>query len=156
MGLIMARFRYRMQNILDVKNKMEEQAKQEFSMAQIALNEEEDKLEALKQRKMAYEEEAKELRMQKLKVREILENRTGILNMEEFIKAQKLQVDLARAQVEKAREKLQEVMQERKTHEKLREKAFEEFLKEENRSESKEIDELVSYTYGKRIRENEG
>ena len=34
--------------------------------------------------------------------------------------------------------------------------AFEEFLKEENRAESKEIDELVSYTYGKRIRENEG
>lgn len=152
----MARFRYRMQNILDVKNKMEVQAKQEYSIAQAALNEELAKLAALEQRKAAYEEEAKELRMQELKVREILENRTGILNMEEFIKEQKLQVDLARVQVEKAAEKLQEVMQERKTHEKLREKAFEEFLKEENRSESKEIDELVSYTYGKRIRENEG
>jgi len=152
----MARFRYRMQNILDIKNKMEVQAKQEYSMAQAALNEEEAKLEALYQRKAAYEEEAKELRMQKLKVRDILENRTGILNMEEFIKAQILQVNLAKAQVDKAREKLQEVMQERKIQEKLREKAFEEFLKEENRSESKEIDELVSYTYGKRIRENEG
>ena len=152
----MARFRYRMQNILDIKNKMEVQAKQEFSMAQSVLNEEEEKLEAFKQRKAAYEEEAKRLRMRELKVKEILENRTGILNMEELIKEQTLQVQLARTQVEKAREKLQEVIQERKTQEKLREKAFEEFMKEENRTESKEIDELVSYTYGKRIRENEG
>ena len=41
-------------------------------------------------------------------------------------------------------------MQESKTQEKLREKAFEQFVKEENKRESKEIDELVSYTYGRK------
>ncbi len=40
---------------------------------------------------------------------------------------------------------------ERKTHEKLKEKAFEEFLMEEKRQESKEIDQLTSYTYGQRL-----
>ena len=43
----MARFRYRMQSILDIKLKMETQAKQEFAAAQQRLNEEEEKLAAL-------------------------------------------------------------------------------------------------------------
>ena len=34
----MARFRYSLQNILNIKEKMETQAKQEFGMAQTALN----------------------------------------------------------------------------------------------------------------------
>ena len=41
---------------------------------------------------------------------------------------------------------------ERKTHEQLREAAFEEFKKELAKEESKEVDELVSYTYGQRRR----
>ena len=36
---------------------------------------------------------------------------------------------------------------------KLKEKAFENFLQEENAKESKEIDELVSFTYGRKQRE---
>ena len=39
---------------------------------------------------------------------------------------------------------------ERKTHETLRDKAFQEFLMEEKKQESKEIDQLTSYTYGQR------
>ena len=42
---------------------------------------------------------------------------------------------------------MNEVMQERKIHEKLREKAFDEFKQELAVAETKEIDELVSYTY---------
>ena len=46
----MAKFIYRMQSILDIKSKMEEQAKQEFATARMKLSEEEDKLENLKAR----------------------------------------------------------------------------------------------------------
>ena len=49
--------------------------------------------------------------------------------------------------LEAAREELGIVMKERKTQEILRDKDFEEFKKELMRQESKEIDELVSYTY---------
>lgn len=42
---------------------------------------------------------------------------------------------------------LNELMKERKTHEKLRDKKFEDFQKEEKDNESKEIDQLVSFTY---------
>ena len=70
--------------------------------------------------------------------------------MKEYIAVQKKAVITAQAQLEDARQKLQNAMQEKKTQEKLKEKAFEEFVKEENAKESKEIDELVSYTYGQK------
>ena len=45
---------------------------------------------------------------------------------------------------------------ERKTHETLKEKAFQQFLLDLKREESKEVDELTSYTYGQRKREEAG
>ncbi len=149
----MARFRYKMQSILDVKLKMETQAKQEFALAKNALDEEEEKLEALKLRKRGYEEEAAGLLTGGLHVADIRDNKTAIVRMDEFIKEQTARVKLAEAALERARLKLQEVMRERKTQETLRDKAFEEFMREENRKESKEIDELTSYTYGQKASE---
>ena len=125
-----------MQSILDIKLKMEIQAKQEFAQAKIALDREEETMERLKKRKYDYEEEA---------------NKEAILRMEEYIADQHWRVEKAKKLLEAARERLTEVMQERKVHETLKEKAFEEFLAEEKRQESKEIDQLTSYTYGQRI-----
>ena len=42
-------------------------------------------------------------------------------------------------------------MQERKAHEKLKENAFEAFMKEEQAAESKEIDQLTTYTHGQKL-----
>ncbi len=146
----MAKFVYRMQSILTIKEKMESQAKNEFARARMHLNEEEEKLEALKDRKEAYEQEGRELQKNSLSVRDILDNRNAIERMKDFIEIQKKAVATAQAQLEEARQRLQNAMQESKTQERLKEKAFEEFMKEENARESKEIDELVSYTYGQR------
>ena len=147
-------FRYRMQSILDIKIKMETQAKQNFAAAKKALDEEVEKLEALHERKMAYEEEARRLLAGALNVLEITTNKEAILRMEEYITLQKRVVERAKQRVENARIALREVMQEREIQEKLKEKAFENFLAEEKALESKEIDQLVSYTYGKRIQYN--
>ena len=51
----MARFRYRMQSILNIKEKLEEQAKMEFAAARMHLDEEEEKLQVLFDRKESYE-----------------------------------------------------------------------------------------------------
>lgn len=146
----MAKFRYRMQSILEIKKKLEEQAKNEFAAARVALNEEEDKLEQLKKRKEAYEDEGRALRENTLNIMDIIENKEALLRMDEFIADQQLNVKRAQDRMEEARLALQTAMQESKTQEKLREKAFEQFVKEENKRESKEIDELVSYTYGRK------
>lgn len=146
----MARFRYRMQNLLNIKMKMEDQAKQEFSAAKMLLDEEERKLESLRERRRAYERKAQELLRGRLDVPEIEENKNAILVMDSYIAAQMAEVQRAEERVAEARERMTVAMQERKTHEILRENAFEEFLREENRAESKAIDELTSYTFGRR------
>lgn len=146
----MAKFRYRMQSILNIKMKMEEQAKMEFAAARIRLDAEEEKLQVLFNRKEAYENKGRELRKNSLKVLDILENRDAISLMEEFILLQKQQVKRAEEQLEASRRKLQLARQESKTQERLREKAFEVFMHEENAKEAKEVDELTSYTHGRK------
>jgi len=144
-------FRYKMQSILDIKLKMETQAKQEFAQAKLILDREEEKLEALYARKREYEERAKDLLNGKLDLQEISDNNVAILRTDEFIAEQKKRVSKAGQLLEKARVKLQEVMRERKVQETLKEKAFEAFLQEEKQQESKEIDQLTSYKYGQKL-----
>lgn len=146
----MAKFRYSLQNILNIKEKMETQAKQEFGTAQAALNVEIEHLERLKARRREYEEESGGLLQGKLDLRAIEENKEALLKMDSLVAAQCIRVDKAKENVEAARERMAEAMKERKMHETLREKAFEAFLQEENHAESKAIDELTSYTYGQK------
>ena len=145
----MARFTYKMQNILDIKFKLENQAKTSFANAMAKVEEEKQKLEMLKEKKAGYEAEYKRILSGKLDIRELNFCLQGIEQVKEAMKHQIVAIHVAEKNLEVAREKLQEVMQERKTHEKLKEYAFDEFVKEENAAESKEIDELVSYNYGK-------
>ena len=149
----MSKFIYRMQNILNIKYKLEDQAKTEFMLANQLLREEEEKLQALEIRKKGYEDAVRNLLQNQLQVDRIKENQEAIVRMEEFIRAQIIKVEEAARQVEIKAAKLTELMQERKAQEKLKEKAFEAFLQEENAKESKEIDELVSFTYGRKQRE---
>ena len=57
----MAKFTYRMQNILDIKVKMENQAKIAYGIANSRLVEEQQKLQAILMRRAGYERKAKEL-----------------------------------------------------------------------------------------------
>ena len=149
----MAKFTYRMQSILDIQYQLESQAKMEFGRAQMRLMEEEEKLQLLFDRKEAYLEEGRKMRSDALHVDDLRDNRNAVLIMDEMIEVQKGQVALADKAVEAARLKLQGIMQERKMHEKLKEKAFAQFMQEENAAEGKAVDELTSYVYGQRGKE---
>lgn len=143
----MAKFTYRMQNILDIKIKMENQAKIAYGIANRKLMEEQEKLQAILLRRAGYERQAKQLVSGTLNVQEIRECRHAIDVMKSMQRTQMMNVHAAEKSLEMARIELNKVMVERKTHEKLREKAFEEFKQELERAEGKEIDELVSYNY---------
>ena len=151
----MAVFRYKMQGILDIKEKLENKAKQDFAEANMRLDAEKKKLDELQAKRFFYMQEGVKLRMEIIDVRKIRENKIAVLKMDEYIVNQKREIARAAKAVEKARAALQEVMQERKAHEKLKESAFEEFLKEEQATESKEIDQLTSYTYGQKLMEEQ-
>ena len=131
----MAKFRYRMQNILDIKEKMENQAKTAYGMANAKLAAEQQKLQDILIRRAGYESKARELVSGSINVLEIRECRKAIDVLKSKQRSQMMNVHAAERDVE------------RKTHEKLKEKAFEEFKQELLHEESKEIDELVSYTY---------
>ena len=75
------------------------------------------------------------------------------LKVEDYIRAQMIEVNKAAQAVEKARLALEELMKERKAHEKLKENAFQDFLKEEQAIESRAIDELTTYTHGQKLME---
>ncbi|MBE5874174.1 MAG: flagellar export protein FliJ [Lachnospiraceae bacterium] len=149
----MAKFVFSLQSILNIKLKMETQAKQAFAAAKNRLDEEEQRLEELYQRKNSYEERAKELLQGTLRIRDIEDNKNAILMMDAYIADQLRRVEAARERLEYEREQMTEAVKERKTYETLREQAFEEFLQDENKAESKAVDELVSYTYGQRMAE---
>lgn len=146
----MAKFIYRMQSILDIKYKLEEQAKTAYGVANQRLQEENTKLQQLMMRRIEYEKHASELALGKLDVREIAANKRAIDTMKSLIHDQIMRVHAAEKSVELARKRLNEVMVERKAHEKLREKAFETFKEELAAEEAKEIDQLVSFTYHSR------
>ena len=144
----MARFRYRMQNILELKEKLEEQEKNNFASRRAALTEEEDKMDAVLAKRDAIVAEGKALRLTTIDINKIRENQRAKEYVEEAVKQQRVKVRIAEKNLDAARVKMQAAMQERKIHEKMREKAFERFVEEQNAEEVKEIDQLTSYVYG--------
>ncbi|MCR4739625.1 MAG: flagellar export protein FliJ [Lachnospiraceae bacterium] len=152
----MARFIYRMQNILNLKEKLETQAKNEFAMASSAVNEEEAKLKALYDRKKAYEDRLKTLYESDLSLFDIRETSQAVELMDYQIGIQQENLRRAEEILEYKREALKIAMQEKETQEKLKENAFEVFKQEVKAAESKEIDELVSYRFGQAKEENNG
>ena len=101
-------------------------------------------------RRASYEKILKESMTGKIDVRQVSHARADVNTMKTLMRRQMIEVHKAERAMEDARKALNEVMMERKTHEKLKEKAFEQFKAELNAEESKEIDQLVSYTYNNR------
>ena len=146
----MAKFVFKMQSVLTVKEKLEDQAKQNYGAMLHLLQQEQEELEHRIKRESEYREEGRKLRESVLNITSLRENEAALKYMEQAILQQRHRVKKAESQVETARARLQEAMIERKTDEKLKEKAFEEFKKEVAKEENKETDELVSYVYGRR------
>ena len=141
----MARFKFRLQSVLTVKEKVEDLKKNEFGKAVSALA----------------EARAKKAEMEAMRENCIDEFRKGIdegidptafkrynLYIEKIklmIKRQEQVIAEAEAYVEEKRAELVEAMRDRKTLETLRDNDFEEFLSEEKKQEQKIVDEIVSY-----------
>lgn len=150
----MARFVYRMQSVLNIKQQTENQTKMEFALAQNELNEQLDILDEYVKRKERYLQEAEELRNEdSLKLQDILDNQYATAQMDVMIKQQSMVVKQYEERVEKVRVKLTRNVQERKMQESLREKAFAEFLEEQKQEEAKENDQRSSFTYAQRQKE---
>ena len=81
----MARFKYSMQSILDIKMKMESQAKLLFAEAINYLDEQNKELERLHDRRKEYEKRHIDLLSGTLNIREIDDNKNAMSKIEEYI-----------------------------------------------------------------------
>ena len=88
----MSKFVYRMQNILNIKEKLEDQARMDFGLAMVRLREEEEKLEQLKMRKAGYEEAARNSLKASLRILEIRANKDAIERMDEYMVIQRVRL----------------------------------------------------------------
>ncbi len=81
----MAVFRYKMQGILDIKEKLENKAKQDFAEANMRLDAEKQKMDELQAKRFFYMQEGVKLRMEIIDVRKIRENKIAVLKMDEYL-----------------------------------------------------------------------
>ena len=145
----MKKFRYSMQSLLVIKQKLEDQAKAAYGAAKLRLNEEEERLEVLYRKREAYVEEKRQVMATRLDVPKLNRLQLAVEATDDQIVRQKQNVKKAELAMRAAEERLVESMTERKTQERLRENAFEVYRQEMNAEEQKEIDERTSFQYGK-------
>ena len=143
----MAKFLYSMQNVLNIKERLETQAKTEFAEMNNRLSIEQDTMRRLVKRMNMYEQLAKDSATQNVDIVEMRRCNEAIKIIKNQIIQQAVRIRIAERNVDNAMKKLTEAVQDRKIHEKLKEKAFDEFKLELNAQELKEIDETVSFNY---------
>lgn len=144
----MAKFVFKLESILSIKYKLEDQAKTEYGLELARLRLEEEKLARLKEKKEGYQRKLKDAVQNYLDVNHIRELQGSVEYAKYNMSLQRLVIKAQEQRVEEARRQLDEAMKERKTFEKLKEKAFEQFKIELEAQERKEIDELVSFRFG--------
>ncbi len=144
----MTKFVYKMEDILEIKIQLEDQAKTEYANARRILFIEEDKLKKLFLEHDVFQEKLTDLISSKIELLEIQKCKDAIELYKEYIEQQKKKLAIAEHNEEIARLNLQEAMIERKTYDKLKEKAREEYMYEYESWQQKEIDEITSYRYG--------
>ena len=143
----MAKFVFKMQNILELREKLEAQQKIAFRNAGVVLYDEQEKLRQLIARQSEYEKKLREDELENIDIAKIRFDRKAIDIMKTKVREQMFNVKKAEETLEEERVKLDEAIKERKIQYKLRERALVEFKKEIAKEESKEIDELVSFNY---------
>lgn len=143
----MAKFVFRLQNVLDIKIRLETQEKTAYAQAAAKLSDEEAHLQRLIDQRVGYEEEIRKISQDSLDLNKLRRLNESIVVMKELIQKQYINVKVAEKNLDLARARLNAAMQERKTYEKLKENAFDKFKMEIAEEEKKEIDQLVSFTY---------
>ena len=116
----MKKFRYSMESLFVIKQKLEDQAKAAYAAAKMRLSEEEERLLALQKKKEAYIEEQREVMSHFIFVPKLNALQIAVDTADERIQRQKQNVRKAEIAVKAAEERLINSMTERKTQGKSR------------------------------------
>ncbi len=143
----MAKYNYKLQSLLTIKEKLEEQKKNEFAKQNNILQEELNKLKSMYEDIDSVVQQQKENQTKSIKPYDLKLYIQYIEKLKQDIKKQEVVIKKQKEITEQARFDLLEQTKAKKSLEKLKEKDFEAFLEEEKKQEQKMIDEIVSYKY---------
>lgn len=146
----MAKFVFRLQSVLGVKQKVEDLKKNEFGKAVGLLARARQKKADMEQSKADCIDGLRNSIDKNIEPKDILLYNQYIDRLKHMIELQEAVIIKVEAYVEEKRAELVEAMRDRKTLETLKENDFEEFLEEEKKAEQKVVDEIVSYRGSKR------
>lgn len=143
-------FKFRLQSVLEYKEKQEKEEQRELAKKQGILAKEEQKLQFLvdlkqmRQKEMAVKSSEGKLNVVELKMYQDHQKR-----LTSEISDQQIQVQQAQSDVELQREKLLKAVQERKTYEQLKEKHYQAYLAEVEAEERKLLDDIATAKFSR-------
>lgn len=146
----MARFRFRLEVVLEHKQRLEDQAQLELAKAQALQVREEQRLqELLDSETAAFAELERQRFMGRLDIEALQMGMTYLDVLKTQILRQSQVVERVRRNTDAKREQLVGFMQERKALEQLRDRQKKDFIREENRREAIESDDMVVMRYAR-------
>jgi flagellar FliJ protein len=143
-------FKFRLQTVLEYKERQEREEQRELAKRQEILAKEEQKLKFLmnlkqmRQREMASKSSEGKLNVLELKMYQDHQKR-----LTSEISDQQIRVQQAQSDVELQREKLLKAVQERKTYEQLKEKHYQAYLAEIEAEERKLLDDIATAKFSR-------
>jgi flagellar FliJ protein len=146
----MARFNFRLQQFLNIKEQIETQRELEYGQALRKLEEERQRLREMETKRVTQIEEFRASLTEEVRPDRIRRYNNTIERLKAMIREQEKRIAAAEAFAEKKRLALVEAMKERKALDKVRENTMEEYQRAQLLSEQKIVDELVSYQYSQR------
>ncbi|MCL2572964.1 MAG: flagellar export protein FliJ [Defluviitaleaceae bacterium] len=141
----MPKFKFRMQSVLSIKEKVEDLKKNEFGKAMAALAEAQRVMVEMQQARENCIEDFRNGISGGIDPAAFKRYNLYLEKMKLAIKRQAFVVEQCEVFVEQKRQELVEAMRDRKTLETLRDNDYEEHLTEEKKQEQKIVDEIVSY-----------
>lgn len=143
----MAKFKFKMENILNLKERVAEQKEQEFAKALQELVAQRALLDSFNQEKKDTLAKLKGELGDRITPLDFRLYTNYIEVIKQKIEHQKKELVKYEQFLEKKRLELVEATKEKKMLDKLKENKFEEHIDEEKKSEQKHIDEIVSYRF---------
>jgi flagellar protein FliJ len=151
------KFRFKLQSVLDLKQKLEDEEKRKLADLMQLQAQEERKLLHLQQTRAQRIQEFKEKQCQGgINVTELQMYSYIIEKLKNDIINQQLRLKEIAIRIEEQRQALIKATQERKTYEKLKEKRHQAWIDEEEYEEKKFIDELATIKFAREASTKDG
>ena len=138
-------FRFKLQRVLDLKLKQEDEKKNQIATLMQAIKTKEDELESLISEKKQKEFSLNDNRKRGISILEIRNINQYLLFLDKKINTLRFEISSLESNLNQKRLEYLELQKERKTFEKLKEKDYEKYLYNEKKEEEKMIDQIVTF-----------